>query len=72
MPSAPSPAPASKHTGTIVGVIALVLLAIVAGLYLWGRRVDVSQDSSDISSIESDLNAADVSSTDFSGLDDIQ
>ena len=71
--------PNGSSSGPVIGVIVILVIVILAGLYFWGQRgenVDLdnvdqtvesitTQDASDdTSSIENDLNNTDIEGTD--------
>lgn len=66
-----------KSTGPVIGIVIIILIIVLGGLYFWGQRADqnimeetqnaelemTQSESDDLTSIEADLNSAD-----FDGL----
>ncbi|HEY9481315.1 MAG TPA: hypothetical protein VIR98_03780 [Candidatus Paceibacterota bacterium] len=82
------PVEKKKGHGVAIAITLIVIVAVIAGFYLWGRNVDNNMtsesiteeetsaqaitSSDDASSIEADLNATQISGENFSDVNDIQ
>lgn len=87
VPNGSMPQTDDKSIGPVVGIIVIIALIVLGGLYFWSQRIEVRNEmeaqnveqssdsnvqpseefgeqgsSDDVSSIEADLNATDVSS----------
>ena len=70
--------PSGSSSGPVIGVIVILVVIILAGLYFWGQRggaedvntdqaaeaITTQSDSDDTNSIENDLNNTDIENID--------
>ena len=69
-------APSGTSAGPVIGIIVILVIIILGGLYFWGQRndeaiinntldtINLQSDSDEVDTIEADLNATDIENLD--------
>ena len=70
-------APSGTSAGPVIGIIVILVIIILGGLYFWGQResddtilndtldtINLQSDSDEVDAIEADLNATDIENLD--------